>query len=232
MIKVPESYKHEFVKILNGMSFRTRVDMFRDFIETFAIRLNLVADIDMSDVRIKRFKEIMKRHSEKDREVFGVLGRLLIEALKQESKDGPADVLSEVYHRTELADKQMGESFTPPDITMLAAQLCLAPERMIERIREKGYTTVYDCCSGAGGMFLAFARVMYANKLNYCKQLYVEGWDIDLISVCMSYIQLTLNGIPAKVIERNTITLETKSVWHTLTYVTGGWETRLQNGKE
>lgn len=220
--------KNEIISILTNIRYRDRISMFRDFVESFAIRLSFVSDKDMIGVRTKRFNAIMKQYSSNEHAVFSRLGQLLIEALKQESENGPQDVLSEIFHTAGLDDKSAGESFTPPDISLLMANLAIEPvkEAMIERIKTKGYVSLYDCCSGAGSLFLTFAKVMYENGLNYCTQLLVEGWDIDLISVCMTYIQLTLNGIPAILRHKNTITLEEYSVWHTYTYVSGAWDQR------
>jgi len=228
-----KSAKDEIIRILNGMVYRKRLDMFHSFIETFAIRLNFAAEKNMIEVRSKRFNEIMEQHTSEDHAVFTKLGNLLIEAFKEEAKNGPTDVLSEIYHMSKLADKTLGESYTSPDVSALLADVAVEPvkKNMFKHIESKGYVSVYDSACGAGSTLLEFAKYMYENNLNYTKQLYAEGWDIDLMSICMAYIQLTMYGIPAKLYHKNTITLEEFSVWRTLTYIRGGVKIKKYDDK-
>ena len=52
---------------------------------------------------------------------------------------------------------------------------------------------------GAGGMILSFAKALKEKNINYQQELLVEATDISDICVYMTYIQLSLYGIPAVV---------------------------------
>lgn len=58
---------------------------------------------------------------------------------------------------------------------------------------------------GAGGMVLAFARALQEYGVNYQRELLVEATDISDICIYMTYIQLSLYGIPAVVYCGNTL---------------------------
>lgn len=65
----------------------------------------------------------------------------------------------------------------------------------------------YVCC-GAGGMVIAFAKVMLARGYNPQTQLRADCVDIDPVAARMCYIQLSLLGIPARVVIGNSLTLK------------------------
>ena len=77
-------------------------------------------------------------------------------------------------------------------------------------------------------MIIAFAETMKEHNFNYQKHLYVEAIDIDEMSFMMAYIQLTLLGIPAKVIQGDTLTLKFQQVLYTPFYFLSGIEYKLR----
>lgn len=56
----------------------------------------------------------------------------------------------------------------------------------------------------------------------------VTAQDIDLKCVHMTYLQLSLYGIPAVVIHGNTLTVEEWSRWYTPVYMLDGWAWKSQ----
>ena len=67
-------------------------------------------------------------------------------------------------------------------------------------------------------MVIAFAEAMKSLGFNPQKQLIVTCNDLDIKSVYMTYIQLSLLGIPAIVEHMNTLSLEKYSTWKTPGY--------------
>lgn len=90
-------------------------------------------------------------------------------------------------------------------------------------IEKNGFVSVCEPCAGSGAMILGFARALRDCKYNYQRQMVVTATDIDLKCVYMTFLQLSLYGIPAVVIHGNSITLEEWSRWYTPVYLLDGW---------
>ena len=68
------------------------------------------------------------------------------------------------------------------------------------------------------GLVLSYARALQKRDINYQECLLVDVTDISDICVYMTYIQLSLLGIPAIVEHMNTLSLEKYSTWKTPGY--------------
>lgn len=84
-------------------------------------------------------------------------------------------------------------------------------------------------------MVLSLANVLRKRNINYQKDLLVEAIDISEICVYMTYIQLSLYGIPAVVYCGDTLTLEMRLKMETPLYYLQQWKFRkfyMQNQEE
>jgi len=72
---------------------------------------------------------------------------------------------------------------------MMAMMTCGNPAA---EIKEKGYITVGDCCCGAGGLLIAQANAAREQGVDYRWDILYVAQDIDLTSVLMCYIQMSL----------------------------------------
>ena len=95
-------------------------------------------------------------------------------------------------------------------------------------VDNKGFITLAEPCCGSGGMIIAYAETMKEKGYNYQHQLYVEAVDIDEICFKMAYIQLSLYGIPAKVVRGDSITLRFFEVLYTPFYFLSNFEYKLR----
>ncbi|MGH5832872.1 N-6 DNA methylase, partial [Serratia marcescens] len=75
-------------------------------------------------------------------------------------------------------------------------------------LENEPYITLSEPTCGAGGMVIAFAKVMLARGYNPQTQLRADCVDIDPVAARMCYIQLSLLGIPARVVIGNSLTLK------------------------
>ncbi|WP_249263147.1 N-6 DNA methylase [Serratia marcescens] len=100
----------------------------------------------------------------------------------------------------------IGQFFTPFHLSELMAGL-VAGDRLAALDNEP-YITLSEPTCGAGGMVIAFAKVMLARGYNPQTQLRVDCVDIDPVAAWMCYIQLSLLGIPARVVIGNSLTLK------------------------
>src|SRR5579863_3428380 len=119
-------------------------------------------------------------------------------------QEGGCDFLGQVV--VELFSQQMGQFFTPYDVSRMMAEMTL--DTVDEIIAEQGFVTVQEPACGAGGMIIAAADVIEAKGFDIARQLYVDGTDISLLCFRMAYLQTSLRGIPATIRRGNTLSGE------------------------
>lgn len=95
---------------------------------------------------------------------------------------------------------------------------------------EEKVVTLNEPSCGSGSMILAYAEMMQKHGRNYCSELVVLAQDLDIHCVLMTYIQLSLYGIPAVVLHGNTITTEEFDRWYTPIYILDRWVWRKPLG--
>ncbi len=67
---------------------------------------------------------------------------------------------------------------------------------------------------GSGGMIITYAETLKEQGYNYQNQLFVEAIDINETCFMMAFIQLSLYGIPARVMLGNTIELKFSTLFY------------------
>ncbi len=89
-----------------------------------------------------------------------------------------------------------------------------------EDIKNGEIITVCDPCCGGGGLAMAALDVLKNDyKVNYAMDCFIECADIDIRCVHMTYLQLSLAGVPAIIKHQNTSTQELYSVWKTPAFI-------------
>ncbi len=99
-------------------------------------------------------------------------------------------------------------------------------------MENKDILTLSEPCCGSGGMVIAFAESMKEAGYNYQHQLFVEAIDIDEICFKMTYIQLSLLGIPARVIMGDSLSMRYYEVLYTPFYFLGNFSKKLEYRKK
>lgn len=78
-------------------------------------------------------------------------------------------------------------------------------------------------------MILGALNAMHAIGLNHTKQVLVVTSDIDERCVLMAYIQLSLYGVPAVIIQQNSLSMQTYGApWFTPVFIFDGWTWRAR----
>lgn len=189
--------------------------VYRDFLEITAISISNVCDMGQAKEREKRYMDIAKTYTpEQLNEISKIMALVVLELDKE-----PRDILGRIFMELGLGNKWTGQVFTPMSVADMMADVTLDKKE----IEDKGYVTVYDSAVGGGVTIIGLIRAMLRQGLNPQKQLLVICGDLDIKAVHMTYIQLSLLGIPAVVKNQNTLTLETKSIWYTPTYIWDLW---------
>lgn len=198
--------------------------VYSDFVAMAAISISNAVNFD--EERENEYLRIVKKYSKGEGELFP---KMFAAIVQQMQNDYPSyrDVLGELFMTLELGDSWKGQFFTPQCVCDLMARVTnvgLAKQT----IEQRGYVTALEPCVGGGATVLGLVNAMFNEGLNPCKQLLVTAYDLDIRCVYMSYIQLSLAGIPAVIQQRNTLTnKEYSKPFYTPVYVIDRWAQRL-----
>lgn len=213
-----------FIRIFNDIAgHRHRYEVFRDFVTMGAICLHNSAMPNQS--LEDEYLAIIDRYDKKAQAAFPVLLAELIVLLDPE----PRDVLGQLFMQLELGNERTGQFFTPPELSELIARMTFGDA--IASTTEE-FVTVGEPTCGAGGMVLAFAKVVIAAKKNPAQAMWAQCQDIDRVAALMCYLQLSLWNIPAVVIVGNTLAMEAREVFYTPAHRLGFWDVKLARRRE
>src|ERR1700722_17859186 len=167
-----------------------------------AIRKKTLPAGPAADALEDQYMAVVKRNAPEDVRKMPELLAITAVAVQE----GGCDFLGQVVGDLELINGHMGQFFTPYDVSRMIAEMTLQDAG--ELIREKGFITVAEPASGAGGMIIAAADVIGKQGFDVARQLYVEATDISPMCFKMTYLQASLRGIPATIRRGNTLSLE------------------------
>lgn len=192
-------YKKEIARAIIGMSGRcSPYEVFCDWVTASAIAIQNGCRLFQTPLwkeREERYIQMMAKYQPKERELFGdMLGMLALELEKE-----PSDVLGSVYMEAGLGNKNTGQFFTPFHISEMCARLSLSG-----RDTEKPLVINEPSCGG-GGMIIAAAKALKERGINYQRRMEVVAQDLDWKAVYMCYVQLSLLGIRAVVVQGSTL---------------------------
>lgn len=195
--------------------------VFEDFLALSAISISNAVDHLHFEEREKMYFDIIKKYNKQELDLFPSMFADLIMELQRFS-EYPQDVLGEIFHDLELHNKYKGQFFTPNHISEFMGQISVQEKDKI--IEKNGYITVCEPCAGSGTLILGFAKAMKEKEYNYQQQMLVTAVDIDIKCVYMTYIQLSLYGIPAIVVHGDSLTVKEWSHWYTPMFYIGNWQ--------
>lgn len=173
------------------------------------------------DALEQEYLTIIGRYERDDIERFPQLIGMLIAILDPE----PWDALGQLFMELNLGSEHVGQFFTPPEVSELMARL--AHGDSLTDFGGKPFVTVSEPACGAGGMILAFTKVLIEAGHNPAEKMWVECRDIDRTAALMCYVQLALWNIPGVVIVGNTIRMEAREVFYTPAHYLYRWDDRF-----
>jgi type I restriction-modification system DNA methylase subunit len=168
------------------------------------------------------YMQIAKQYKEAELEKHGQLLAITVEALERTEQD----FLGSVFTEANLTNTRNGQFFTPYNVTLMMAKMIIGEKLPTGRV-----CRINDPCCGAGGMLIAGAMVMKERGFDFQNDALFIGQDIDVRCARMTFIQLTLLGVPAVVYCMNTLTMQ--EYWHreTIGYHMAGMDFRLRAEK-
>ncbi|SET71114.1 N-6 DNA methylase [Thalassotalea agarivorans] len=216
----PSAMRSEFLTLFRGIALeRHRHDVFRDFVTTSAIAIHNA--VNMNEELETEYLNIINTYNSEDIQRMCEMLGLLTMLLEPE----PTDILGGLYMEIGLGSEQNGQYFTPAAVSELMAQIGHGDGL---RNLDKPFVTLSEPACGAGGMVLAFAKIMLSHKHNPADKLWVSCIDINRVAALMAYLQLSLWNIPGEIIVGNALSMEMRERWLTPAHYLNNWEYRLR----
>ncbi len=147
-----------------------------------------------------------------ERKALGeAFGQLVIDMEAHPYRDLLGPVYMELGHR--LDKKWGGEFFTPHELSVLLAQMNFSREMF----KPGEILMANEPACGTGGMILAAAQVLAEKNINPLCMRWVAQ-DISALSCYGAFVNLSLWGIPARVVCGDTLAVETRWQWQTFAW--------------
>lgn len=214
----------EFQRLQKGYDLWS---LYTDFLELMAIEISNTMERLVKPSRyfqrVDRFKTITKKYREDELKKMAEIYAMLTLMQDKNVKLGKAkDLLGSLLMQLELGSKWNGQFFTPDHVADVMAEISLSNSLIDKEIKEKGYILATDPAVGGGVTMIALVNAMLARGFNPQQQLLIECGDLDSRACYMTYIQLSMLGIPAVVKQQDGLTLELYDEWITPFYYLGG----------
>ena len=120
---------------------------------------------------------------------------LLGDALTEEM----TDVLGQIYMEAGMGSKYTGQFFTPFHLSEMCARMSIG------ELPDTGKISLNEPSCGGGGMVIAACKVLHEAGFDFQRRLDVVAQDLDWKGVYMTYLQLSLIGCRAIVVQGDTL---------------------------
>jgi type I restriction-modification system DNA methylase subunit len=198
---------------ISGRTYRRQHEVFRSFVTMVSSLVTL------DEARLIKEREQWEERERKDFE-------LAREALVEQMEARPfTDMLGELHMEWgSKGDQQWhGEFYSPTEICRMMAR-CLIGDA--SNLKDKNPVTLMEPACGSGRMMLAAAEALKEQGISP-QRLAVTCIDTSDMACDMTIINLTLWGIPARVIHGNALSNEVFSCRHNLFWTWGNDPTPL-----
>lgn len=212
---------NDIIKLLDKGSYKVEMhELLSDVFQCGAIAISNKFDMRQAKEREETYLSIIKKYDKDTQQLMTeILAKIYI-LLSSQIDMGFNDYLGELYMLSETSNSKAGQFFTPYSVSKVCAEACIDEKTVNEYIEKDKIIKLNEPACGSAGMIIAAVDVLYNKyKFNYSRNLFVECSDIDQRCVHMTYLQLSLIGVPAIVYQRDTLTMKTWQKWETPTYI-------------
>lgn len=127
--------------------------------------------------------------------------------------DTQEDFLGQLYMDMEIANKHVGQFFTPKHVSRMMAEMQMfGIEQLIDA---KGFITLSEPACGAGVMVIEAGNVLRARGFEPGALMLFQAVDISRICFNMAYFQLSVLGLSGEVVHGDTIAFQQYEVRET-----------------
>lgn len=214
-------YLKEFITKLQNLDHSRRTDtVFKDFLalSTYSIMQPFYRSPDIE----QKFMNLIGKYNKEQANYFTLMLALLVNALSEKYQD----FLGQVYMQLNLGNVKTGQFFTPYHVSKLMDEITFIDDK--KSLENQDIITLSEPCCGSGGIVIATAEILKNRNINFQQKLFVEAIDIDELCFQMAYLQLSLYGIPARVILGDTLAYKFSQVIYTPMYFINGFSWRLK----
>ena len=189
----------EIIQKIRTMTGKFSVyQIFDDWVHLLALEMSIAVDTRTKAERLEAWNAIREKYSTEELKTFVEITALLVDAFEEE----PTDVLGYVYMHLEQGAKNLGQFFTPFHLCVLMAKL---QWEKVKDIPEDEKITINEPSCGAGGNIIAMLLECQKHGVNYQKRCEIVAQDLDYRCVYMCYVQLSLLGANALVVQGDTL---------------------------
>ena len=192
-------YKKEIITTIKHMSGRyAPYNLFTDWVEMSALTIQNTITVIHDKVwhdREQLYMDIARKYTKEELIEFSKMLGYLVDAMDEEM----GDVLGEIYMTMGLGSKYTGQFFTPFHLSELCAKCGIGS------LPETGKISLNEPSSGGGGMIIAACKVLHEAGFDFQRRLEVVAQDLDWKGVYMTYLQLSLIGCRAIVVQGDTL---------------------------
>ena len=177
----------------------TPYQIFSDWITMMAVSIQNSCKIIHDKIYKERedmYVAIAKRYSTDELKTLADMGGALAIVLGERF----GDILGEIYMKSGCGNENTGQFFTPYHLSYLTAKLCYE-----DKFDQTGDIYVNEPSTGGGGMMIAICHVAKERGFDYQRRLHIVAQDLDWNGVYMTYIQLSLLGVKAIVVQGDTL---------------------------
>lgn len=234
-----DTWQKEILKLFDQACYsQSRWQTWADFVMMSAIAISNAVDKVHAEEREKIYMSIVEKYKPQALDCFAKMLALIVQSFE---RNPDQDCLGELYMGLELGNQKSGQFFTPYSVCRMMASI--SNDDIKGKIERQGWVAVNDCACGAGATLIAFANECQRPGIdvNYQTSVLFTAQDIDLVTGCMCYIQLSLLGCPGYVIIGDSITnpglsldgrglipVPGENVWYTPFYFMDIWHHRRQ----
>lgn len=195
-----EKYIVDNITSLSGKY--TPYQVFTDWITMTALSINNSLKLVHDKVYKERediYLNITKKYKAEELKIFCKMAGALYEIFENKY----SDILGEIYMKAGCGNKKTGQFFTPYHLSCLTAKLCY--ENQLAHLSENDVIEVNEPSTGGGGMMIALCQLAKEYGINYQKRIHIIAQDLDWNGVYMTYIQLSLIGAKAIVVQGDSL---------------------------
>lgn len=220
---------NDFLKGLDKLCYRHNgFNAFSDFLALSA--LDISNAVNPNEDRQQQYQKTLGKYNGEEQNAMAEMLSALVWEMTPPKGTTPRyyDVLGDLLGNLELHDAWKAQFFTPQVVSDFCGLMTFG-EKLEPEIKKRGYVKMHEPCIGGGSMVIGLVNAMFQKGYNPCKQLLVVAYDIDIRCIYMSYIQLSLMGIPVILQQRDTLTLQShdNAYWITPAFAFDDWAGKL-----
>lgn len=218
------THHNDIADILGSVHDRDHYTVIRDFFELSAISIRNNFDHGNEYANLeKRYTEIAQGYKKEYMEGFamalGMLGKKIQDAVNGNAPF--ADWAGELYMDSGTSNGKAGQFFTPYSVSQCMARINFPKDEVLAKLGSDPnlVLTIYEPTCGAGGLIVASIDALNEAGVNYSWNAFVDCGDIDPRCVHMTYVTLSLLGVPAVVRLGDALMMEYRQTWFTPAYL-------------